>query len=368
VSVIAVVPRAALAALVLAVSAESLSAQQSFRIQNRFRADQFLHTEQGAAQAGRIEAGWWSADWFIEPVPGEQHYVRLRNRFRPDHFIHIERGPVTSGPLGDPNWHSAQWTIDRSAQPYVRLRNRWRPETYLHTERGALEAGPIDMGWWSAQWTFASSPNSAGAQPAHAAPPPPPPPPPPPAVSSSPRFVDSEVCRAPAGCADPSDGVRWRTTAPGQLPPDAHYVGSESINGATRQLAFCRVSFLVPGQQWSERIVGKTGRGFSGCNIAWGSREIEMTSNVYEVMIGPLPGGFPGAYSAPVWLPAHSGSSAGGRMMQGFGEHGVCRGVYQGGLHPGLLRPGRGCGITYDGRELILPQYEVFTRHRIGGQ
>lgn len=339
--------------------AGGLPAQQFTRIQNRFRADQFLHTERGPVESGRIEGGWWSADWIIEPVAGEP-FVRLRNRFRGDHYIHVEHGQVSSGPLGDPGWHSAQWTLDRSAAPYVRFRNRWRSEIYLHTERGRLEAGPIDMGWWSAQWTLAVSPNSA--PPMHAVPPPPPPRPP--ASGGSLPVVDADPC--PSGCADPSDGLRWRTVPAGQLPADAYVVGNEPADGATRPLTFCRVSYRPAGQRWNNSIVGKTGRGIRGCNVAWEGREVEVNANVYEVLVGPLPAAFT-HYSEPVWLPASGGNPAGGRMMQGLGESGGCRAFFQGGIHPGVLRPGRGCGLTYGGSEVIVHQYEVFTRRVTGG-
>jgi len=38
------------------------------RIRNRWRADQYLHTENGQLNCGQIRPEWWSAMWRLEPV------------------------------------------------------------------------------------------------------------------------------------------------------------------------------------------------------------------------------------------------------------------------------------------------------------
>ncbi len=384
--------RLSLAALALGIAAVPLPAQQLQRIQNRSRPDTYLHTEQGAVQAGPIQPGWWSADWIVEPVAGEPSFVRLRNRFRPDDYVHIEHGPVTSGPLGDPGWHSAQWTVDRGpGAPWVRLRNRWRSDLYLHIEHGRLEAGRITMGWRSAQWAIVPSPNAATAttgagaavQPgagvavapktlrpppelmparAQAAPAGPPLP-----VDPPPNTGSMAGCPDANGCSDPSDGLRWRMVRPGTVPGDAYEAGWEPADGARRPLYLCRAHFAAPGQQWPAVYPGKTARGFAGCNVPLNGREVEVTANAYEVLVTPLPGPL-GDWGMAIWVGATGGAIPRGRWVQGLGEAATCRGMRNGGLHPGgRMVEGRGCAIGFGGAEVMLAEYEVLIRGPRGG-
>src|SRR5205085_2064608 len=92
--------RGALVMLAILTVAGRASAQQSItRFQNRFRPATWINAEQGLA-TGPIQPGWWSADWYTEPVAGTA-FIRIRNRFRPRDYINIESGRPVSGPLGD---------------------------------------------------------------------------------------------------------------------------------------------------------------------------------------------------------------------------------------------------------------------------
>ena len=68
----------------LAGFAFSAQAQQSFvHIQNRWKGDHFVNIEAGRVDAGIIKAGWHSAQWMFERVPGS-NYFWIRNRWKTD--------------------------------------------------------------------------------------------------------------------------------------------------------------------------------------------------------------------------------------------------------------------------------------------
>lgn len=126
-------------------------AGQFVRIQNRWKGDQYIHVERPQVESGKIQPGWWSAQWTIEPIAGTQ-YVRIRNRWKTDQVLHIERGRLESSKIHDGAW-SAQWIIEPVAgTQYVCIRNRWKGEERLHIEHGRLESSKIHNGAWSAQW------------------------------------------------------------------------------------------------------------------------------------------------------------------------------------------------------------------------
>ena len=78
-----------LLAAALVVFSATASAQTLYRIQNRWKGDQYLHVERGGIESGRIQPGWLSAQWTIEPVSGTSYY-RIRNRWKPEQFLHVE--------------------------------------------------------------------------------------------------------------------------------------------------------------------------------------------------------------------------------------------------------------------------------------
>jgi hypothetical protein len=133
------------------------SVQNFYHIQNRFRPEQYLHTERGPLESGPIVQGWWSADWIMEPVADAPGFVRFRNRFRSNVILHTERGPIEATP-GEPGWWSAHWQLQPvPGTDFVRIRNRFRPTSYLHSENGPLVCGPAQEGWWSGHWRVTSN-------------------------------------------------------------------------------------------------------------------------------------------------------------------------------------------------------------------
>ncbi|WP_431685960.1 hypothetical protein [Hahella sp. NBU794] len=128
-----------------------------YRMQNYWRADQFLHMENGGLESGAIEQGWWSAQWDIKAV-GQDDYVRICNRWRAQACMNVEDGGLQAGAI-ESGWHSAQWKLEPvEGQPdLVRIRNRWKPNQYLHIENGTPEAGPVQPGWFSARWKLTST-------------------------------------------------------------------------------------------------------------------------------------------------------------------------------------------------------------------
>jgi hypothetical protein len=124
------------------------------RIQNRWKTDQYLHIENGPIKVGPLgKPDWWSAQWELVPVSGT-NFVQIKNRWKPTIYLHNQNGAVEAGPLGAPGWWSAQWElVPVSGTNFVQIKNRWKPTIYLHNQNGAIEAGPLGApGWWSAQW------------------------------------------------------------------------------------------------------------------------------------------------------------------------------------------------------------------------
>jgi len=123
-----------------------------FRIHNRWQAAQYLNIEHGSLESSPVEPNWWSAQWFLEPMPGTP-YTRIRNRWRPDQYINTEHG-LASTPIRE-NWWSAMWIIEQVPGTNLnRIRNRWQPNLFLNIEHGFLECSPIQDNWWSAMWSL----------------------------------------------------------------------------------------------------------------------------------------------------------------------------------------------------------------------
>ena len=65
----------------------------------------------------------------------------------------------------------------------------------------------------------------------------------------------------------------------------------------------------------------------------------------------------------PHWESTSGAQPAGSPYPAGTDSDGAplyfCRAFYQGGLHPGKLKPGAGCYIPYGGNEILLNNYDV---------
>ena len=122
-----------------------------YKIRNRWKDDQYLNIEHSKIECSKINLGWWSAQWIIEPIKGT-NLSRIRNRWKDDQYLHIEHGKIECSKIHPGVW-SAQWIIEPiKGTNLSRIRNRWKDDQYLHIEHGKIECSKIHPGVWSAQW------------------------------------------------------------------------------------------------------------------------------------------------------------------------------------------------------------------------
>jgi hypothetical protein len=159
------------------------------------------------------------------------------------------------------------------------------------------------------------------------------------------------VLNNPAAAAEPL--VLWQAAANGQIPPNAIPGGQEQ----GKPLAICAAPYKDgrhPG-----KVVGKT------CNFGYGGAEIK--SEKFDILLGNS------ALLAqnPLfvrWVPAQNGQVPPGAFL-GAQEPGrvlpICRANYQGGVQPGKLVV-RNCNVAFNGKEVLIAQYEVLVVSRLG--
>ncbi len=104
--------------------------------------------------AANAPAGWWSAQWIVEPVAGTNFY-RIKNRWKPDLFLNNETRSLQTSPIQQ-GWWSAMWSFEKSTTGTQdwRICNRWTSEC-LKRANGALTLGASAAGDRSAVWTVA---------------------------------------------------------------------------------------------------------------------------------------------------------------------------------------------------------------------
>jgi hypothetical protein len=76
----------------------------------------FLHIEKGFLDFGKIQSGWSSAQWILEPLPnfGENVY-RIKNRLKPTLYLNNEKVAKSNGiecTVSNPNFHSSRWYLE----------------------------------------------------------------------------------------------------------------------------------------------------------------------------------------------------------------------------------------------------------------
>lgn len=136
----------------------------------------------------------------------------------------------------------------------------------------------------------------------------------------------------------------WIPKTGSQLPSGAYFSGIENQGGVVTKLYVAVVDYEgLPH-------IGKTWSGNPYVNIGWGGTEKTLNTNMkvlggsnlaWQTFMGTLPGNvikvtYENTYQCP------------------------CRGMYQGGLHPGKTMPGwSSCNIGYGGQEVLLPDFEV---------
>ncbi len=140
-----------LGVFLLAAFLSDLTFAQDFqRIKNRWK-NTYIHNQTGSVTDGKIDQGWWSAQWVLEKVPGTG-FVRIKNRWK-NTYLHNQNGKLDLGKIQQ-GWWSAQWVLEKvPGTGFVRIKNRWK-NTYLHNQNGKLDLGAIQQGWWSAQWSI----------------------------------------------------------------------------------------------------------------------------------------------------------------------------------------------------------------------
>ncbi len=142
-------------------------------------------------------------------------------------------------------------------------------------------------------------------------------------------------------------GADWVPASGGAIPPGAMQGGYES---GGEPLFVCRVSYNGSVQP------GKVRPGFGGCNFPFGGQEV--TRPRYEVLVGT---GFD-------WVPGNGGIP-GGAVQGGYDIPPqspplfVCQANYNGGMHPGKIRPDwTSCDISWGGQEIFVDAYSVLVR------
>ena len=143
-------------------------------------------------------------------------------------------------------------------------------------------------------------------------------------------------------------GPYWVNANAGTIPSGALAAGKEHPPGK-QTLYVCQAKFnggVHPG---------KVRPAFGGCNIGWGGGEHAVRD--YKVLLNK-----PGF----IWIPASNGhipkSAVKGGVEHPPGKQAlfVCRANFNGGIHPGKVRPAFGaCNIGWGGKEHAVKNYEV---------
>ncbi len=145
--------------------------------------------------------------------------------------------------------------------------------------------------------------------------------------------------------------ANWVNANGGSIPSSALAGGQEHPPGK-QTLYVCKAQFqggIHPG---------KVRPAFHACNIGWGGMEHAVRN--YEVLL---------TNSNFIWVPANNGHIPKGAVKGGV-EHPpgkqslfVCRAKFNGGTHPGKVRPAfRGCNIGWGGKEHAVRNYEVLVK------
>jgi len=138
---------------------------------------------------------------------------------------------------------------------------------------------------------------------------------------------------------------RWQWATGGQIPSGAVHQGHE----ATGEPLYVALAGLSGGVH-----PGKVRQAFGAANIPYGGAEHKV--NPYQVLL-----------DAGRWVAAKGGAIPPGAVPAGFegpADGGetlyVARAHYEGGLHPGKVRPAFGAAnIPYGGKEVKVFEYEV---------
>jgi hypothetical protein len=141
--------------------------------------------------------------------------------------------------------------------------------------------------------------------------------------------------------------VDWMDASGGVVPPGAVQGGQEAPP-EFEALYVCRASFNNSVQP------GKVRPGFGACEIPYGGAAFRVPR--YQVLVG----------TGSRWVPAGAGYIPGRPVLAGYDippespQLFICQASYKGGIHPGKITSGWiGCHITWAGREILVPAYNV---------
>lgn len=148
--------------------------------------------------------------------------------------------------------------------------------------------------------------------------------------------------------------IKWVDASNGAIPNEAIYGGNEEGGpGQATNLYVCRAPYnggIFPG---------KIRQAFRSCHITFDGLEINATK--YQVLVN-----LPTSWVDMRWVAARGGAVPEGAYVAGKdsppNDEGlyICRAPYNGGIHPGKLKPSnKGCNIGWGGKEIMVDNYEV---------
>jgi len=134
----------------------------------------------------------------------------------------------------------------------------------------------------------------------------------------------------------------WKAASGGSIPDGAPALGHEADGTAL---------FVARAKHEGGLHPGKVRPEFGAANIPYGGKEVKVNS--YEVFVGPVR-----------WEKAQDGAIPEGAIAAGHESNEtvlfVARAEYEGGVHPGKVRPEfGGANIPYGGQEIKVNPYEV---------
>lgn len=102
-----------------------------------------------AAQRRIVSRASPGTTYAVELVTGS-HYIWVRGD---SGQYHVENGPLVASRI-DPGWWSAMWEVEPVDRTFFRVRNRWKG-VYLYVNGGRLQAAEVDTTLAAAMWSMA---------------------------------------------------------------------------------------------------------------------------------------------------------------------------------------------------------------------
>jgi hypothetical protein len=150
-------------------------------------------------------------------------YIQLQNRST-GNFMHVENqnGAVQAGTI-QASWYSAMWTVATTGDGWNYIENRWQPSQWVHIEGllGYAQYSGAQTGWYSAMWNFVNPvTGAAGAALTPAL-----------QTGTPARLTDAEQAGTIKLFPNPAPGGEFYITLPGLLPNEQASVSIRDNNG-----------------------------------------------------------------------------------------------------------------------------------------